>query len=81
MRQELGIRQVELQKAQAAQKAARDELDRVQHDLDIKNRSVEALTLDHHQKLSLIQQLQAFKAAAEEELAGLKKNLELVSWV
>ncbi|XP_025091253.1 golgin subfamily A member 3-like isoform X3 [Pomacea canaliculata] len=77
MRQELGIRQVELQKAQAAQKAARDELDRVQHDLDIKNRSVEALTLDHHQKLSLIQQLQAFKTAAEEELAGLKKNLEL----
>lgn len=78
MRQELGTRLTELQVAQNAQKAARDQLDRVTHELDIKNRSVDALTHDREQHLSQIQELLSCKALLEEKVSDLKMELEQV---
>ena len=79
MRQELGTRVTELETAQSQQKAARDELDRVAHELDIKARSVESLTHDFQEQTVMVQQLQAEKGALEQQVAVMKERLEQVS--
>ncbi|KAK7088015.1 golgin subfamily A member 3-like [Littorina saxatilis] len=75
MRQELGTRLTELETAQTQQKAARDELDRVAHELDIKNRSVETLTINSQEQTAALQQLQAEKADLEHHVAALKQQV------
>ena len=78
MRQELGTRSVELETAQAQQKAARDELDRVAHELDIKTRSLETLTHNAQEQKGAIEQLQAERASLEQQVVVFKQQLQQV---
>jgi signal recognition particle GTPase len=78
MRSELGTRLVEVETAQRQSRTARDELDRVAHELDIKSRSVDTLTHSVQEQTTQLQQLQAEKAAAEQLASALKEQLEEV---